>query len=149
MSTQISEMMAFAIERERSAAAFYDGLAKLTDNPAMQAEFSKLATQERGHLARLERAQESEEGLQQRTEVVDLRLSDYLVGVEPTPGMSYDELLVLAIHREQQALALYTDMAAKVADGSFKKLLLALAKEEASHKHKFEVEFNDVYLAQN
>ena len=149
MSTKVDEMLEFAIEREKDAAAFYDGLATMTTSVPMKAEFARLANQERGHQARLENAMKSEVGLSARGQVLDLRVATYIVGTEPHPGMPYEELLVLAIHREAQAVKLYTDMANEVTGGPLKSLLLALAREEAEHKHKFEVEFDDEYLAQN
>lgn len=148
-ATTVDEMLQFAMEREESAARFYEGMAEMTESKAMRAEFKNLATQEWGHKARIEKARTTDHGFVAREARVDLKVSTYLKGVEPRPGMSYEDLLVLAIHREAQAVALYADLAAKVPEGSLQNLLLALVKEETEHKHHFEMEYDDKVLAQN
>ena len=51
--------------------------------------------------------------------------------------------------REKASFRLYSDLAASVDDEDLKQTFLALAHEEAKHKLRFEVEYDDVILAEN
>jgi rubrerythrin len=44
---------------------------------------------------------------------------------------------------------MYTDLAATVDDESLRETFLALAQEEAKHKLRFEVEYDDVIMQEN
>ena len=80
---------------------------------------------------------------------VDLKMTDYLVDVEETPEMTYQDALIIAMKREQVAFKLYTDMAAKIEDAELKSLFESLAREEASHKNYFESEYDDKIYTDN
>ena len=80
---------------------------------------------------------------------LDLKMADYLVDVEETPEMTYQDALIIAMKREQVAFKLYTDMAEKIEDPELKSLFESLAREEASHKNYFESEYDDKILTDN
>jgi len=73
----------------------------------------------------------------------DLKVSDYVVDVEPTDDMGYVDALVVAMKMEKKAFQLYTDMASLAEDSAIRQSLLALANEEAKHKLHFEIEYDD------
>ena len=81
--------------------------------------------------------------------MLDLKIGDYLVDVEPTADMDYQQVLIVAMKKEKAAFRLYSDMAAATNDESLKELLLFLAQEEAKHKLHFEIEYDDVVLKEN
>lgn len=72
-----------------------------------------------------------------------LGLADYLVDAEPAEDMSYAEALVLAMKKEKAAFRLYTDLASAARGDALRDLFLSLAAEEARHKLRFEVEYDD------
>jgi len=51
--------------------------------------------------------------------------------------------------REKAAFKLYSDLAEQVGDQQTKDLFLSLAEEEAKHKLRFEVEYDEVILKDN
>jgi rubrerythrin len=50
---------------------------------------------------------------------------------------------------EKAAYTLYNSLAEATDNGELKKLFLMLAQEEAKHKLRFEVEYDEVVLAEN
>ena len=51
--------------------------------------------------------------------------------------------------KEKAAFRMYSDMAAAVEDDELKRTLLALAQEEAKHKLRFEVEYDECVYQEN
>ncbi len=92
---------------------------------------------------------QGEEELVPHQQVVDLKLSDYLVDVQITDDLDYQDALIVAMKREQAAFGLFTDMAARVGDEHLKSVFQGRAKEEAKHKLYFESEYDERVLADN
>ena len=53
------------------------------------------------------------------------------------------------VKRERAAFELYSDIAEKVPDTNLKQVFVGLAKEEAKHKLRFEIEYDEVVLSEN
>lgn len=139
----IDELLAFAIDKEESAARFYLDLASRMDRPAMRQVFLDFAREEEGHQARLQAARQQGHIAPAAGRVPDLKMANYLVEQEPYPGMEYAEALVLAMRMEKAAFQLYSDLALSVGDPALRDTLNALAQEEARHKLRFEVEYDE------
>ena len=138
----------FAIGKETEAARFYLDMAKKMKNPAMRKVFEAFAAEEQGHKTKLEGIKQSKE-IQPAQNVSDLHISDYVVEVEPGPEMDYQDALVLAMKEEKAAFRLYLDLANQVANEEIKSLFRSLAQEEAKHKLRFEIEYDEVVLKEN
>ena len=79
-----------------------------------------------------------------------VRLSDVKIDAEKQAAeLDYQQALILAMKKEKAAFKLYHDLAAKVEDDSIKDLFLGLAQEEAKHKLRFEIEYDEVILKDN
>jgi rubrerythrin len=141
---KIDEVLDFAISEEEAAAEFYTGLAERAEHPAMRGVFEGFAREEQGHKAKLLAVKAGEVVIGAKDQVVDLKIGDYLVNVEPDPGMSYQDALIVAMKKEKAAFKLYQDLAAIVQDEKVKNVFLALAQEEAKHKLRFEIEYDDL-----
>ncbi len=63
--------------------------------------------------------------------------------------MSYQDIIITAMKREEASVRLYNDLANLSADTSVKQLFLNLTAEEAKHKLKFEKIYNDEILKDN
>ncbi len=63
--------------------------------------------------------------------------------------MTYAEALILAMKKEKLAYKLYLDLAAAAGDGELADLFRSLAAEEARHKLRFEIEYDDVVLKED
>ena len=55
----------------------------------------------------------------------------------------------MAMKAEKAAFKLYTDLAAATDDDGLKQIFLDLAQEEAKHKLRFELEYDDSILTEN
>jgi len=144
----LTAVLDFAIDKEIEANRFYVGLAKQMKTPAMRRVFEAFANEELGHKAKLEAIKQGQK-LQAAAKVTDLRIADYVVDVEPGPDMSYQDALILAMKKEKAAFRLYVDLADEVRDKDQKAIFLALAQEEAKHKLRFEIEYDDAVLKEN
>jgi rubrerythrin len=51
----------------------------------------------------------------------------------------------MAMKREEAAFNLYTGLAKLAGDEELKRILLALAQEEAKHKLRFEIEYKETF----
>jgi rubrerythrin len=138
----------YAIEKEMEANQFYEDLAKKMKNPVMSKVFEAFAKEELGHKAKLQAIKQGKE-IQPAKEITDLKIADYTVDVEPSAEMSYQDALILAMKKEKVAFRLYLDLADQVENEDQKALFLSLAQEEAKHKLRFEIEYDDVMLNQN
>ena len=141
----VEEVLEFAIAREIESRDFYMKLAERMENPAMQKVFENFATEELGHKYKLEAIYRGEISLVPE-KVQSLDIADYVVDVEPQPDMDYAEALVLAMRKEKAAYRLYLDLAAVGEDEELTDMFLALAQEEAKHKLRFEIEYDDIVL---
>jgi rubrerythrin len=146
----VSEVLEFAIAREIEATEFYAALAAKVDVPAMKQAFADFAREEQGHRARLEAVKRGEYSFGTGARRVQgLGLSDYLVEGEPTADMSYPKALVLAMKKEKAAYRLYMDLASAAESDALKSLFLSLADQEAKHKLRFEIEYDDYMLKED
>jgi rubrerythrin len=82
-------------------------------------------------------------------EVLDLKISDYLVEVDATDDISYQDALIIAMKRERAAYELYSDMAEKIPESKLREVFTGLAREEARHKLFFESEYDERVLTDN
>lgn len=145
----VDAVLDFAIKREQEAFDLYHGLASETDDSQMKTLFTSFAKVEAGHKQKLEGIKEGSAYLPVRQTPVDLKISDYLVDVEPSPDMSFQDALVLAMKREQMTKALYTNLALMIDDALLAELFRQLAKEEATHKGRFEDLYEETFLSEN
>jgi len=140
----VDAILEFAIEKEQEAADFYMELAGKMEKPWMKELFEDFSAEERGHMQKLLSVKRGERLLPATEKVMDLKLADYLVDVEPSEEMGYQDALILAMKKEKAAFKLYTDLAAVATEEEIQQSLLALAQDEARHKLRFEIEYDNL-----
>lgn len=145
----IEEILLFAINSEQESVDFYSRLSAQVNNPEMKQIFRQYAHEEMNHKARLLEIRETGQMEEKAEKVNDLRISDYVVDVMPSPDMSYSDALVLAMKKEKAAFRLYLDLAERAKDDDVKAVFLNLAQEESKHKLRFEVEYDQNVLKEN
>ena len=145
----VDEVLDYAIDQEQQAADFYANLAERAEKAGMKKILLDFAEEEKRHKQRLLAVKTGEHELTPEQEVLDLKISDYLVEVDASDKISYQDALIVAMKRERAAFQLYTDMAARVPEGKLREVLQGLAKEEAKHKLFFESEYDDRVLQDN
>lgn len=145
----VNEILDFAIQQEQNAVDFYTELANNAANAEMTSTFIQFAKEEMGHKARLANIKET--GIMEAfsEQVADLKISDFVVKTTPSPNMSYEEALVLAMKREKFSFKLYTKLAERTSNPELKALFQSLAMEESKHKLRFEIEYDEFVLREN
>jgi rubrerythrin len=145
----VDEILDYAIDQEQQAADFYASFAARAEKAGMKKMLLEFAEEEKRHKERLLAVRTGEHKLTPQKEVLDLKVSDYLVEVDVSDNISYQDALIVAMKRERAALKFYTDMAEKVTDANVKQVFVGLAKEEAKHKLFFETEYEERVLMHN
>jgi rubrerythrin len=145
----IDEILDFAIGEEQAAVDFYSELSESSKSEDMKSVFIEFAGEEIRHKQRLRKIKEEGIFTMETVKVTDLMISDYLVNVKPTPSMTYEEALILAMKKEKAAFKLYSALAEKAPNEGLKNVFLGLAMEESKHKLRFEVEYDEFVLREN
>lgn len=145
----IDDVLQYAIGQEEEAAALYRRLAARTKKPGMRKLYEGFAREEEGHKAKLINVK-TERLLQPAdAQTIDMQMTDYLVEPEVDSDLGYQDALILAMKKEKAAFRLYSDLAEKSPDPRLKAVLLSLAQEEAKHKLRFEIEYDEVVQSSN
>jgi len=137
----VDEVLDFAIKREIEAQNFYMELADFVEKPEMAKVLSDLALEELEHKVKLEAVKAGEIGIDEE-EVGKLDIAEYVQDVEQHPKMSYIDLLVVGMKKEEISRKLYTDLATIAQTRELRDIFLKLAQEEAKHKLRFEIEYD-------
>jgi rubrerythrin len=145
----VDEILDFAIGKEEEAAQLYTRLGRQTEKSWMRQVFEEFANEELGHKAKLEAVKDGKRLLPAADKVMDLKIADYVIDVEASPDLDYQDALIVAMKEEKAAFRLYSDLAAATDDEALRATLLALAQEEARHKLRFEIEYDDHVLTGN
>ena len=145
----VDKILDFAIRQEEKAAAFYTELGGKMDAPHMTRIFLDFAREEKGHKAKLLLVKSGKQMHAAEKKILDLKIGDYLEDAEISSDLSYQDALILAMKAEKVAFKLYSDLASVADDPALKDTLLALAQEEAKHKLRFEIEYDDGVLKEN
>jgi len=146
---KFNEVIDFAIQGEKDAVVFYRELQTKTKFQAQKKMLKEYEDMEKGHVIVLENIRKR--GMQKITvkEVKNLNISEYLVDVEPSADMDYQDILIVAMKKEEQAQKLYANMAVNFPGTELETLFLKLAAEEAEHKLQFETLYDEHVLKEN
>jgi len=145
----IDEILNYAIDQEQQAADFYANLAGRAEKAGMKDILLEFAAEKKRHKERLLAVKSGEHELTPEQEVLDLKISDYLVEVDATDDISFQDALIVAMKRERAAYELYSDMAEKVPESNLREVFVGLAREEAKHKLFFESEYDERVMMDN
>ena len=139
------DIINFAIEREKEAAAFYEDAGRQEPYAGAKEIFTDFAKEEKKHRAMLENflSGEREVAKYEFKWIPDMKRSNYMVDLQYESGMPYTDILRLAMKREEKALQLYNELAEKTDAQSLIKVFQILAQEEAKHKLKLETLYDD------
>ena len=137
----IDEILDFAIGREIEAIQLYKDLAVKIDKPEMRKVLIDFIREEQEHKIKLEDVKAGGIVLSDE-EVGSLDIADDIEGGEVRPDMSYADILVFAMKKENVSVQLYTDLAKVVQDEELKDMFMWLVQEEAEHKLRFEMEYD-------
>jgi len=141
----MEDIVAYAVEKEREAAEFYETLSKNEEFSVAKKTFAEFAQEERKHEALFADLGKNIEKLDsyEYKWIPDIKRSNYMTELVYEPGMGYVDILRIAMKREEQALQFYNEVASKVEDEEFLKVCKFLAQEEAKHKNILETIYDD------
>ncbi len=142
----IEKILDFAIGKEEEAARLYAGLAEKMTRPGMRETFLGFAREEAGHKQRLIQVKAGKLPAISEEMVLDLGIAELTEDVAPSPEMDYQQALVFAMKAEKAAFKLYSGLAEISDDMALAAVFRTLAQEEAKHKLRFEIEYDDVVL---
>ncbi len=138
-----------AIEAEIDAANFYRSLQANVRNDTSRVLLKELENMEWAHKHILEHLDSADVAEYEKIDVPNLKISESLVTPVEHPEMSVQEVIILAIKREEQAWKRYSDLAEQTDNPRIKQLLQRLADEEAKHKLQLETIYDDEVLYEN
>ena len=143
------EVLDFAIGCETQSVLFYRELAEKMATPVMRIVFLDFALEEEGHQRILQGIKNEGQMERENAKVPDLKIGNYLVAPDPEAIDDYPRALILAMAQEEAARNLYLDMASNTHEPQVVALLETLAREEARHKLRFQVEYDEHVLKDN
>jgi rubrerythrin len=145
----VDDVLDFAIRKEEESAQMYTGLAAKMEKAYMRGVFEDFAREEKGHKKKLLDIKKGKLLVPAAAKVLDLKIAEYVTDVAPSADLDYQEALILAMKKEKEAFRLYTALANATDDSALRTTLLGLAQEEAKHKLRFEVEYDEQFLSEN
>jgi rubrerythrin len=149
--TTLQDIIDYAIEKEKEAAAFYEEVSEMEYASGSRQMFKDFAAEEKKHQKLLENI--GQKGVAESLKdydfkwIKDIKRSNYAVDIEYQRGMAYNEMLMLAMKREEKALALYNDLLSRSETAEQKTVFKMLCQEEAKHKLALETMYDD-YMAE-
>jgi|YNPNPStandDraft_1061719.scaffolds.fasta_scaffold52341_2 rubrerythrin len=146
---QFQQVIKFAVEKEEEAATLYETAGQVAVTPLAKKTFAEFVAEEKKHKRMLLELKPESLGTQASAPVADLKISDYLVDIEFRPDMSYQDMLILAMKREEQSVRLYTDLRRQTGDAELQRLFDLLTEEEKRHKLRLETIYDDEILTEN
>ncbi|MEN8154590.1 MAG: ferritin family protein [Acidobacteriota bacterium] len=146
---KFDEIIKFAIERENEAAEFYRYMQDIVKFKSQKDLLKEYERMEESHARALETIKESKISEMEIGHVENLMISDYVVDKKPSPEMTYQDIIIIAMKREEAAHRLYTNLAKEVGEPRIKKLFEKLAEEELKHKLHFEKIYDDEFFEEN
>jgi len=141
--TEFNDILDFAVAREEEAIAFYRELqrqAKFADQIEM---LKDLENMEMGHIVVIESIRKKGAQIEAIKKIPNLKISEYIVKELDEAELTYQNILIKAMKREELSFKLYTEMSVKFPNHEISDLFRRLASEEAKHKLHFEQLYDD------
>ncbi len=133
----------FAVAREQEAVKFYRDLqeeAKFQEHVSM---LKDLEAMEMGHIVVIEKLRQTGVNEADIQKVPNLKISEYITAEPEELDLSYQNILIKAMKREEASFKLYSEMSLKFPDAEIATLFRRLAADEAKHKLNFEKLYDD------
>ena len=135
---EFNEILDFAAGREREAVQFYRDLQSHAHFADQKSMLGELESMEMGHILMIESLRTKQPAELIIKAVPNLHISEYLTTEADKLDLTYQNILIKAMKREEASVKFYTEMSIKFPDGELCTLFKKLASEEAGHKLHFE-----------
>lgn len=140
-----NEVLDYAIDREINSRLYYLALEQKACSSELRKLLRRLADEEQGHQRKLAQVKQGQfKMLNGDMPDIDLGIAGSLSEALPHPEMSIVEALQVAMMKEKFAYRLYHELALVAETEELKEVFLVLAHEEANHKVRLELEYDDL-----
>jgi rubrerythrin len=147
----IHDVLKLALQKEREALDFYLKAVTIVTNPGTRVMLHDLAREEEQHVAYLSDIQAGKAvaaaGARQLPPGMDL--SAYLVNEPLSDNSTPQDVMILAMKREDRAIAFYSGQVPVIAGTGLQQLFEQLLAWEKEHKERLEAEYDQVVLKDN
>ena len=139
----VKEIIKQAAQQEDKAYKFYMDALKFVKDAAAQLWLKELAGEEIKHRDLLQNFDTSKVKKFKPEKIQDLHISEYLVDKDISEVKDFQDVLIVAMKKEQKSYNFYVGMAKSTDNPEMKNLCKILAQEELRHKHKLELYYDD------
>jgi rubrerythrin len=147
----VNDIIKLAIEKEKEAVQFYTKAADIVTNPGTKLMLKELAAEEQKHVAMLSDIQDGKTlvtlGTRQLPPSMDL--SKYLVSEPISENSTPQDIMIVAIKREDKAIAFYSSQLPVLNGTDLYPVFEQLLAWEKEHKDRLESEYEQMVLKDN
>ncbi|MDY0151882.1 MAG: ferritin family protein [Candidatus Cloacimonas sp.] len=140
---EFNELLDFAVAREQEAVEFYRELQKVAKFSGQIQMLREMESMEMGHIVVIEKIRQTGVKPEDIQRTPNLMISEYLTADPETLDLTYQNILIKAMKREENSFKLYSEMSVKFPDPEIATLFRRLAADEAKHKLVFEKLYDD------
>jgi rubrerythrin len=147
----VQDVIKLALEKEQEAVTFYTKAVSIVTNPGTRIMLAELAKEEEQHVAYLSDIQAGKTAASagSRPLPAGMDLSAYLKAEPLSDNSTPQDVMLLAIKREERAVAFYTAQLPVVSGTELQPLFEQLLAWEKEHKERLEAEYDQVVLKDN
>ncbi len=145
----LKDAVDFAIQREEEAMDNYGKMIQLGKTPGLKKLLQELQEEEKNHKKLLQGLDEDKIQSYEPSQVIDLKVSDYLEEGVIEEDMDFQDALIIAAKKEKSSIELYLELSKKAETEELKKLFDYLVEQEKNHKLKLENEYEKHVLEEN
>ena len=142
----VNDVVDFAIQKEEKAMQFYQECADRAKNPGIKEFFREMVVEEQGHRDMLKSLDSLNLDNVKLQKVENLKISDYPVEVTFSESVSYQDALIIAMKKEEKAMAFYGGWKDKCMSEKASKLFQLLEMKKKSTKRKLEKLYDEDIL---
>ncbi|MEJ5245349.1 MAG: ferritin family protein [Bacteroidota bacterium] len=145
---KVKDIIEFAINKEIEAIEFYQKLQNIAKHESSKAFLKELEEMEVSHKTILQNYLDNPSGIGVIEQPTNLLISNYIDDVEAESDITFQQILIIAMKREERAMSLYQQLAAEV-EGEARNVFIRLSQEEAKHKLQLETIYDEEILKEN
>jgi rubrerythrin len=145
---KVREIIEFAINKEIEAIEFYKKLQNIAKLQSSKAFLKELEEMEVSHKNILQNYLDNPSEIGLIEQPTNLQISDFMDDVEAESDITFQQILIIAMKREERAMSLYQQLAAQV-EGEARNVFIRLSQEEAKHKLQLETIYDEEILKEN
>jgi rubrerythrin len=147
----IHDIVSLALEKEREAVQFYTQASTIVVNPGTKVMLKELAVEEEKHVAMLIDIQSGKaiETVGAKPLPPAMDLGKYLVSQTISDNSTPQDIMIIAIKREDKAIAFYSSQLPVVSGTVLQSVFEHLLTWEQEHKERLEAEYDRVVLKDN